>query len=169
MANNPALQLLMVTTLKGFPFHWQWGKDNILMVSVGTGKSKWSKIPKAVMKSHILTWASQIPDMFMQDASWQNQMVMQWLSYSPTAWEIDGEVGSLAKNLIAGKRESDGGYLTYFRYNMWLDNASLQPLMGKSYTQEQINGLTEMSNEESRFEGSAERSFSRPFFRKIQN
>jgi len=88
----------------------------------------------------------------MQDASWQNQMVMQWLSYSPTVWEIDGEVGSLAKDLIAGKKESDGGYLTYLRYNMWLDNASLEPLMGKPYTQEQINGLTEMSNADSRFE-----------------
>jgi uncharacterized protein len=88
----------------------------------------------------------------MQDASWQNQMVMQWLSYSPTAWEIDGEVGSLAKDLVAGKKESGEGYLTYLRYNMWLNNTSLQPLMGKAYTQEQIDGLTEMSNAGSRFE-----------------
>jgi uncharacterized protein len=152
MANNPSLQLLMVATLNGFPFRWNWGRDNMLMVSVGTGMSKWSKIPKDVMKSHLLTWASNIPDMFMQDASWQNQMVMQWLSYSPTLWEIDGEVGSLAKDLIAGKKESDSGYLTYLRYNMWLDNAHLEPLMGKPYSQKQVDGLVEMSNAESRFE-----------------
>jgi len=88
----------------------------------------------------------------MQDASWQNQMVMQWLSYSPTLWEIDGEVGSLAKDLIAGKKESDSGYLTYLRYNMWLDNAHLEPLMGKPYSKQQVDGLVEMSNAESRFE-----------------
>jgi len=41
MANNPSLQLLMVATLKGFPFKWKMGADNILLVSVGTGMSKW--------------------------------------------------------------------------------------------------------------------------------
>ena len=37
MANNPALQLFLVATLKGFPFHWKTGEDKLLLVSVGTG------------------------------------------------------------------------------------------------------------------------------------
>jgi hypothetical protein len=28
-AYNPALQLLLVTTLQGFPFHWQIGEDHL--------------------------------------------------------------------------------------------------------------------------------------------
>jgi len=54
--------------------------------------------------------------------------------------------------LIAGKKESDSGYLTYLRYNMWLDNAHLELLMGKPYSKQQVDGLVEMSNAESRFE-----------------
>ena len=37
MANNPALTLLMVATLNGFPFHWKMGEDQLTIVSVGTG------------------------------------------------------------------------------------------------------------------------------------
>ena len=37
MANNPALQLFLVATLKGFPFRWPIGEDRLLLVSLGTG------------------------------------------------------------------------------------------------------------------------------------
>src|SRR5690606_19232909 len=32
MANNPALTLLMVATLNGFPFHWKMGEDKLTIV-----------------------------------------------------------------------------------------------------------------------------------------
>jgi hypothetical protein len=150
MANNPALQLLMVATLKGFPFHWPWGKDNILLVSVGTGMSKWKALPKKIQKNNILNWASQLPDMLMQDASWQNQLILQWLSNSPTAYVIDGEIGNLGNDLIG--REKNDAYLSYLRYNMWIDNETLSPLTGKQYSQKDLDNLTEMSNADSRFE-----------------
>ena len=151
MHNNAALQLLMIATLQGFPFKWQWGADNLLIASVGTGMSKWKQIPANVQKNNLLKWAQQLPDMFMQDASWLNQTLLQWFSDSPTAWEIDGEVGKLENDLIGGPKKG-AGLLTYLRYNMWLDAETLNPLMNKSYTQEQIDGLVEMSNAASRFE-----------------
>jgi uncharacterized protein len=43
MANNPSFTLLMVATLKGFPFHWRMGVDNLTLVSVGTGYSIFKK------------------------------------------------------------------------------------------------------------------------------
>ena len=43
MANNPALTLLMIATLKGFPFHWQMSEGELLLVSVGTGFSEFKK------------------------------------------------------------------------------------------------------------------------------
>lgn len=151
MANNPALQLLMVATLDGFPFKWKWGADNLMIVSVGTGMSRWKKIPANVKKNNLLNWASQIPDMFMQDASWYNQMLLQWFSNSPTAWEIDGEVGYMQNDLI-GTAKKDKALISYLRYNTWLDNATLAPLMNKQYEQKEIDGLVEMSNADSRFE-----------------
>lgn len=151
MHNNAALQLLMIATLQGFPFKWQWGADNLLITSVGTGMSRWKQIPANVQKNNLLKWAQQLPDMFMQDASWLNQTLLQWFSDSPTAWEIDGEVGKLENDLV-GCDKKGAGLLTYLRYNMWLDADTLDPLMNKNYTQEQIDGLVEMSNAASRFE-----------------
>ena len=37
MHNNPALQLLMVATLKGFALRWPLGDENLMLCSVGTG------------------------------------------------------------------------------------------------------------------------------------
>ncbi|QEC69557.1 patatin [Panacibacter ginsenosidivorans] len=151
MHNNASMQLLMVATLQGFPFKWKWGADNLLLVSVGTGMSRWKEIPENVKKNNILKWAQQLPDMFMQDASWNNQILLQWFSNSPTAWEIDGEIGKLENDYI-GNVKKDGGLLTYLRYNTWLDADTLNPLMNKTYTQKEIDGLVEMSNADSRFE-----------------
>ena len=151
MANNPAIQLLMVATMNGFPFKWKWGADNLMVVSVGTGMGKWKKIPANIKKNNLLNWASQLPDMLMQDASWHNQLLMQWISNSPTAWQIDDEIGKLDNDFI-GSSKKDKGLISYLRYNVWLDAPTIGPLMNKQYTQKEIDGLVEMSNAGSRFE-----------------
>ncbi|MGN6342945.1 MAG: patatin-like phospholipase family protein [Ginsengibacter sp.] len=151
MANNPSLQLLMVATMNGFPFKWKWGEDNLMIVSVGTGMGRWKKIPADVKKNTLLNWASQLPDMLMQDASWQNQMLLQWLSNSPTAWEIDQEIGKLDTDSM-GSSKKGKGLISYLRYNIWLDATTIGPLMNKQYSPKEIDGLVEMSNAASRFE-----------------
>src|SRR5690606_27255800 len=40
MANNPSLTLLLLATLKGYPFHWPLGREQLKMISVGTGTLK---------------------------------------------------------------------------------------------------------------------------------
>jgi len=149
MAGNPALQLLMVATLKGFPFQWQLGAENILLVSVGTGMGKPDQLPKQITDNHRLNWAKQVPDMFMQDASWLNQIVLQWLSSSPTSWEIDGEIGNLEDDLLVTDT-SKKGLISYLRYNLWLDAENLKRLIGKDYSKAQIDSLVEMSNADNR-------------------
>jgi patatin-like phospholipase/acyl hydrolase len=153
MANNPALQLLMVATLKGFKFNWKMGANNLLLVSIGTGMSKPGRLPADVTDNHLLNWASEIPDMLMQDASWHNQLILQWLSKSPTAQEIDGEIGKLEEDLITDAVH-ENGFLSYLRYNCLLDTETLNQLQpnGKSFTKERVKNLLEMSNAENRFE-----------------
>jgi patatin-like phospholipase/acyl hydrolase len=151
MANNPALQLLMVATLKGFPFHWEMSADKLMLVSVGTGMGRINKLPKDITNNHLLKWAQQIPDMFMQDASWHNQLILQWMAKSPTAWEIDGEIGKLEDDLMVVDKDKRGLF-TYLRYNLWLDESNLQQLTGKEYTKKQVDDLVEMSNADNRFE-----------------
>jgi hypothetical protein len=113
--------------------------------------SKWEKIPENVSKNNLLNWASQIPDMLMQDASWHNQAVLQWLSKCDTSWRIDGEIGDLREDTITGDINKKG-LLTYLRYNLWLDAPVLKQLMDKDYTSKEVDDLVEMSNAASRFE-----------------
>lgn len=148
MANNPALQMLMVATLKGFPYHWEMGEDKLMVVSVGTGMTRWKKLPRRISKSHLLNWASNLPEMFMQDASWQNQQIMQWLSRSPTAVEIDSEVTALEDDILTDEPGRKKGLIHYLRYNVMLDvedlNERFKP--SKPYTQKQVDSLAAMDN-----------------------
>ncbi|MEP6746981.1 MAG: patatin-like phospholipase family protein [Bacteroidota bacterium] len=151
MANNPALHLLMMATLKGFPFHWKMGAENILLCSVGTGMGRWSQIPQDITHNNLLNWAKEIPDMLMQDASWHNQSILQWLSKCDTRWPIDGEMGDLKDDMV-NFGPNGGGMLSYMRYNVWIEASGLNTLMNKTYTEKQIDDLDEMSNADSRFE-----------------
>jgi patatin-like phospholipase/acyl hydrolase len=141
MANNPALQLFMVATLNGFPFHWKKGADEILLVSIGTGMTKLEELPEKIKKSNLLNWAKKLPDMFMQDASWHNQVLLQWMSKSPTAEEIDSEIGDLSTDYLAPEP-----LLTYIRYNVTFTPGNLNKITGKQYSAKKIEDLSEMSN-----------------------
>jgi len=142
MANNPALTLLMVATLKGFPFHWPMGEDKLSILSVGTGYSIFRKKTDEIEEAWLGTWAAAVPDMLMQDASWQNQAILQWLSDSPTAHTIDMESGNLNGDQIGGKPQ-----LKYLRYNFPITENHLNGLgLGRSFNQADVASIIEMSN-----------------------
>ena len=146
MSNNPALTLLMVATLKGFPFHWQMEEDKLTIVSVGTGFSVFKKQTGEIEEAWMKTWAQSVPDMLMQDASWQNQIILQWLSNSPTRQYVDMEIENLHDDYIAGKP-----ILKYLRYNFPITEHDLNGLgLGKTFTHVDVASLVEMSNAENR-------------------
>ncbi len=166
MANNPALTLLMVATLKGFPFRWEMGEDKLTIVSVGTGYSVFKKQTGEIEEAWIKTWAQNVPDMLMQDASWQNQILLQWLSNSPTAHYIDMEIETLRDDYIAGKP-----LIKYLRYNFPITANDLNGLgLGKTYSEKDAESLIEMSNSYNREElyrigGAAAKSILESHFR----
>lgn len=146
MANNPSLTLLMVATLKGFPFGWEMKEDKLTVVSVGTGYGIFNKQVGEIEESTMLTWAKNVPDMLMQDASWQNQIMLQWLSNSATPHQIDGEVNTLEGDYIGGKP-----LLKYLRYNFPITVENLDDLnLGSTFDENDVENLVEMSNAENR-------------------
>jgi uncharacterized protein len=146
MANNPALNLLMIATLKGFPFHWEMGEDKILLVSIGTGFSVFKKQVGEIDDATMLTWASNIPDMLMQDASWQNRVVLQWLSQSPTADYLDMEIEHMDGDLLSGKP-----LISYLRYNFRITEDDLNELgFKKTFTTADAKSIVDMSNADNR-------------------
>lgn len=142
MANNPALSLFLIATLKGYNFNWATGENNLLIVSIGTGVWNDRNGADAITGYNKLDWATRVPSMIMNDASWQNQLLLQAFSKSQTPWEIDGEIGDLSGDLL-----TPTPLLTYLRYNAWLDTNGLQKL-GLGDMVEKLDSLREMSNGE---------------------
>ncbi len=146
MANNPALTLLMIATIKGFPFHWPMSEENLLLVSVGTGYSVFKKYVKDIDDSTMLSWAANIPEMLMQDASWQNRVMLQWISQSPTADYMDMEIGDMDGDLLGSKP-----LISYLRYNFRITENDLNDLGFKRiFTAADVKSLTDMSNSDNR-------------------
>ena len=150
MANNPSLQLFKVATLSGFPFHWQKGKDKLFVVSLGTGNGLYNMKTNDITDNWLLNWASEVPDMLMSDASWENQTIMQWLSYCPNAKVIDREMGDLKNDFIG---DSDTALLTYLRFNQVIavDDLNQLKIKDKAFNDKDVKNLKEMSNAENRF------------------
>jgi Patatin-like phospholipase len=144
MANNPALQLFLVATLKGFPFRWPVGENRLLLVSVGTGFWTRTGTVGEVTDANILDWAKRVPELLMDDATWQNQLILQYLSRSATRWPIDVEVGDLSDDLLTPEPA-----LTYLRYNARLERASLAAL-GLADLAPRADELREMSEAKNR-------------------
>lgn len=142
MANNPALTLLMIATLKGFPFRWKMGEENILLVSIGTGYSVFKKYAREIDDATMLTWAASIPDMLMQDASWQNRVMLQWISRSPTADYMDMEIEYMKDDFL-----SDKPLISYLRYNFQITAEDLNTLgFKKTFTDVDVKSIVDMSN-----------------------
>ena len=107
--NNPAFQALMYATIRGYGIQWPIGAEKILLVSVGTGaadpKVKKSNIAAEHAVSSLLS--------LMNDCASHQETILQWLSSSPTARDIDGELGTLENDLLGGNP-----LITYLRYNV---------------------------------------------------
>lgn len=141
-ANNPALYLLMVSTLKGFPFKWKAGENNILMVSLGTGSSVFKTTVEDINDNWMLSWASAVPDMLMQDASWLNQVVLQWISRGDTRKHIDLQIGKMEDDVLGNQP-----VLTYNRYNVEMTIENLKRLgFEEKKHYKNLADIIEMSN-----------------------
>lgn len=114
-ANNPSLQMLMTVTLEGFNFGWPTGADKLLMVSLGTGKANPAPGLSAGLKATSAAHAMRSLASLMDDCGELVETVMQWLSVSPTARQIDREV-QLAAPPLGGTPA-----LSYLRYNVHFD------------------------------------------------
>ena len=145
MANNPALQLFLVATLKGFPFRWPVGEKQLLLVSVGTGLWTHGKKVEEVTDDKLWDWAAQVPELLMEDANWHNQLLLQYLSRTATPWEIDREVGDLSADLLTPEPA-----LTYLRYNVRIEGPALAALglNDLALRAEQLREMSEAKNRE---------------------
>jgi len=115
LANNPSLQLFLIATLNEYPYKWDLGEDKLSLLSIGTGTFTKRYDPDKISKKGLLGWATMIPELFMEDANYLNQTMMQYLSNSPVPRKIDSEVLDLKNDLLTTQPA-----LNYVRYNVML-------------------------------------------------
>jgi uncharacterized protein len=133
--NNPALMAMMYATMDGYRLNWPSGADQLMVVSIGTGAPD----PNV---THANLAAKQAVDALlslMNDTATLQEKILQWLSKSPTARQIDREVGDLGADVLNG-----AAALSYLRYNVDLRASSVQNLEPALQDPEMIESLSAM-------------------------
>jgi len=139
--NNPALQLFLLATVKGYEFNWKTGQDDILLVSVGTGTPDLRLNPGEVMKMPALQMLGQSLLSLINDCDWQNQAILQLISKCPDCWEMDAEMGNLKDENVLSQK-----LLTYVRYNAIFERDWLKSNAGMELSPKQVKSLAEIDN-----------------------
>ena len=117
--NNPALMAFMYATIEGYRIGWPKGADKLFLVSVGTGASD----PSVKRSSIAAKGALDALLSLMEDCASLQETLLQWMSSSRTARQIDRELGDLRQDLVG-----DVPALNYLRYNVDLRAESVQAL-----------------------------------------
>ena len=133
--NNPAFQAFLYATLGGYQVNWPTGKNNILVVSIGTGAAD-----PSVRRSEVAAaQAFRALVSLMDDCAALQEMLLQWMSESATARSIDSEVGSLNGDLVGGVP-----LLSYLRYNVDLRPASIRDMLADEAAGIRLENLSAM-------------------------
>lgn len=133
--NNPALQTLMYVTLEGYRVGWPIGADKLLLVSVGTGMADPAVRRESLAGKHAVRAVASV----MQDCARLQETLLQWMSVSPTAKQIDGELGDLGGDLLTGSP-----LVSYLRYDVDLRSENVRGLDPSLADAERIRSLSEM-------------------------
>ena len=137
-SNNPALQALMTATMEGYRLGWPTGDDQLLVVSVGTGKADAEVGHANIIEGRAAIHAVLSLKALMEDCADQVEAVMQWLSNSPTARRIDREMEKAQPPL--GKQV----LCSYLRYNVLLQSDWCAEYLGEALSGKALKALEAM-------------------------
>lgn len=149
--NNPSLQLLLLATLDGHRLNWAPGADNLLLISLGTGRTeiKPRPEPEGLFKFDIADALGKRAAVnavlslgaLMNDCADLVELLMQWFSASAPGRVIDREVGDLSNDLAGGH-----AMMTYARYNAVFDQRWLQDELALDYSDARVQQLDVMDD-----------------------
>jgi uncharacterized protein len=139
-ANNPSLQLVLMATVQGYNFNWSMGPDELLVVSLGTGRGNGQVGVSSGIGATSLAHAMRSLASIMDDCGELVETTMQWISQSPTARQIDREMGTVQPALGGAPR------LSYLRYNVTFDEQWFHDHLGLDWKADKISALAAMDN-----------------------
>jgi hypothetical protein len=140
MMNNPALQLFLVATLQGFRLEWKTGKEEMFIVSVGTGRRNKKLVGSKWSNPNLLDIAKFAPDQLMSDANELVELMMHYIGNSTGPLrQIDAEVGDLSKDALHGSKA-----FSYLKYNVEMTKEELEKIGITGLSDTKVNTLIEM-------------------------
>jgi uncharacterized protein len=134
---NPALQALRVATIPGYGFNWPVGEDQLSIVSVGTGMRGRRVTHQRFLPSGLL--AIQTLFALLDTCNDEIELMLQWMSSSPTARAIDSEIGTLSGCCITGQPA-----FRYWRFNLPLNRQWLAQHLDYQVTDATLDRLYRM-------------------------
>ena len=141
-SNNPSLQLVLMATVQGYNFNWETGPNDLLVVSLGTGRGNPEVGVSEGVGATSLAHAMRALSSIMDDCSDLVEATMQWLSQSPTAREIDRELGKVQPALGGQPR------LSYLRYNVTFEPRWFREHLGLDWDADRVAALAAMDKPE---------------------
>ncbi len=137
--NDPALQLLMLAALEGHGFQWRTGKDQLLLISAGTGAYRPGPQAPGLLDKFAAGQGLRALQSLMDDCARTNQAMLQWLTDCLTPWQIDRAVGEM-------KLDSQNGpqLATYARYNVLLEQKWLSSALKVELSPDKLAQIRKM-------------------------
>jgi hypothetical protein len=139
--NDPALQLLMIAALQGHGFQWQTGKDNLLLISVGTGTYKQTFKAEDLLAMTSVEQGVRSLQSLMDDCARLSHGLLQWLTNCVTPWTIDRAVQDMTLDSQSGPQLA-----TYARYDVLLEADWLKSHADVEVMSEKLSKIAEMDN-----------------------
>jgi patatin-like phospholipase/acyl hydrolase len=122
--NNPALQLFLMATLPAYRLGWPTGRDELLLVSIGTGTTERLQADLRAEDLHLLSYATQVPEALIHSAAVQNDVLCRVLGECLSGPWLDSELG----DLVGGAGLLAEPLFSYVRYDGETHPASLEQL-----------------------------------------
>jgi len=138
--NNPALPALMLATIDGYGLKWPFGASNLMVVSVGTGSQVQRMETEKLLGMPAAALAGLSVISIIADCDALNQTILQWMSQSPVAWQIDSEVEDLRQDALGGGEP----LIHYLRYNLFFDEGWLKREINVDMDPEEVGSLFAM-------------------------
>jgi hypothetical protein len=139
--NDPALQLLMLAALQGHGLRWTTGKDQLLLISVGTGSTNENQSAQALIAMPAAEQAVRSLVSLMADCGRVNHGMLQWLTSCLTPSIIDRAVGDMKLDSQSGPQLA-----TYVRYDVELESNWLSSELGIELAADKVAQIAKMDD-----------------------
>jgi hypothetical protein len=116
--NNPALITFLTATLPGYNIGWTAKREDIHLISVGTGLARARMPGKAADKMHLLDHLRYIAPALIGSSAWEQDIICRVLGDCVHGALLDAEIGMLEMPTLLSEHEQK---FTYARYDYPLD------------------------------------------------